>query len=61
MARLSSENKSLTGSGFEKKGGYASPKAPVATLPKVPPGPAPGASSPTAPARPAGGSDASSR
>ncbi len=37
------QDKSLTGSGFEKKGGYASPKTPVASLPKVPPGPAPGA------------------
>jgi len=33
-----------TSSGFEKKGGYASPKTPVAALPKVPAGPAPGAS-----------------
>lgn len=39
------ETTSLTGSGFEKKGGYASPKeqVPVASLPKVPTGPAPGA------------------
>jgi hypothetical protein len=37
------QNKSLTGSDFEKKGGYASPKTPVASLPKVPAGAAPGA------------------
>ena len=40
------QDKSLTGSGFEKRGGYASPKTPVASLPKVPSGPAPGASTP---------------
>jgi hypothetical protein len=39
------EDKTLTGSGFEKKGGYASPKTSLASLPKVPAGPAPGASS----------------
>lgn len=63
MARsTSSENKELTGSGFEKRGGYASPKTPVATLPKVPAGPAPGASSSTAaPAQPTSGKDNSSR
>jgi len=44
MARPQTENKALTGSGFEKKGGYASPKTPLASLPKVPAGPAPGAS-----------------
>lgn len=44
MTRPETENKALTGSGFEKKGGYASPKTPVAALPKVPAGPAPGAS-----------------
>lgn len=38
------EEKVITGSGFEKKGGYASPKQPVASLPRVPSGPAPGAS-----------------
>lgn len=38
------QNTSLGESGFEKKGGYASPKTPVAHLPKVPAGPAPGAS-----------------
>jgi len=45
MARPQTENKAaLTGSGFEKKGGYASPKTPLASLPKVPAGSAPGAS-----------------
>lgn len=34
---------SLTGSGFEKRGGYPSQGAPIAKLPKVPAGPAPGA------------------
>jgi hypothetical protein len=29
--------------GFERRGGYPSPAAPVSLLPKVPPGPAPGA------------------
>ena len=38
-----SEDKSLTGSGFEKKGGYGSGE-PTAKLPKAPSGPAPGAS-----------------
>lgn len=47
MPRPETEHKALLGSGFEKKGGYASPKTPVASLPKVPSGPAPGAS-PTA-------------
>lgn len=61
MARsTSTENKALTGSGFEKKGGYASPKTPVATLPKVPAGPAPGASAATpAPAQPPRGGNSS--
>jgi len=44
MSHPETQNKALTGSGFEKKGGYASPKTPVASLPKVPAGPAPGAS-----------------
>lgn len=45
------QNTSLSHSGFEKKGGYASPKTPVASLPKVPAGSAPGATS-KAPAEP---------
>lgn len=44
-------DKALTGSGFEKKGGYSSPKTPLASLPKVPAGPAPGAAAPKAPVK----------
>lgn len=32
---------------MEKKGGYPSPAKPLATLPKVPAGPAPGANRPS--------------
>lgn len=51
MTQPNTENKTLTESGFEKKGGYASPPRPVAMMPKVPSGPAPGATpaSPNAP------------
>lgn len=38
-----SERSPSTGSGFEKRGGYASSDKPVVELPKVPAGPAPGA------------------
>ena len=38
------EKTARTDSGFQKKGGYASPKTPVTSLPKVPAGPAPDAS-----------------
>ena len=37
----------IQGSGFEKRGGYQPPKAPVSKLPVVPKGPAPGAPKPT--------------
>ena len=36
----------MTASGYERTGGYASPKTPVLCLPEVPSGPAPGASEP---------------
>jgi hypothetical protein len=43
MARAnSSDPTSVTGSGFEKKGGYPSSGPPVSAMPKVPEGPAPG-------------------
>lgn len=38
----------LTGSGFEKRGGYITP-ASILDLPVVPPGPAQGATTPSAP------------
>ena len=41
--------RTLSHSGLEKKGGYPSPKTPVAKLPKVPTGPAPGAKAPGQP------------
>ena len=43
MAEKSSTTRSsLTGSVFERRGGYSPTGAPVAKLPKVPAGPAPG-------------------
>lgn len=56
LSNSGQETTALAGSGFEKKGGYASSKEPVASLPKVPPGPAPGSSASTG-----GNADASSK
>lgn len=45
------ETKAVTGSGFEKRGGYPSTGPVVSAMPRAPKGPAPGATAPETRAR----------
>jgi hypothetical protein len=52
MSQRRGGHRAVPSSGFERRGGYASPPTPVPVLPKVPAGPAPGAVAVEQPDRP---------